>query len=82
MFVSSGKELIEICNEQRISIWEYTIREEIEKSESNRKLVKYKKRCFLSWGNLHPHIISMGVLSGQRNHSPLGSPKTFVFGDR
>jgi len=31
MFVSTGKELIEICNQQNISIWEYTIIQEIEK---------------------------------------------------
>jgi L-serine dehydratase len=39
MFVSSGKELIEICSEKNIPIWEYTIQEEIEKSESSREKV-------------------------------------------
>nr|WP_312576803.1 L-serine ammonia-lyase, iron-sulfur-dependent, subunit alpha [Sedimentibacter sp.] len=36
MFVSSGKELIEICNRENITIWEYTIREEVEKSGLDR----------------------------------------------
>ena len=39
MFVSSGKELIEICSEKNIPIWEYTIQEEVEKSESSREKV-------------------------------------------
>ena len=39
MFVSSGKELIERCSEKNIPIWEYTIQEEIEKSESSREKV-------------------------------------------
>lgn len=47
MFVSTGKELIEICNEKNIPIWEYTIQEEIEKSESNRETVIEKMRSTL-----------------------------------
>lgn len=47
MFVSTGKELIEICNEKNITIWEYTIQEEIEKGESNRETVIEKMRSTL-----------------------------------
>ncbi|NLK64622.1 MAG: L-serine ammonia-lyase, iron-sulfur-dependent, subunit alpha [Tissierellia bacterium] len=47
MFVSTGKELIEICNQQNISIWEYTIIQEIEKSESNHQSVINKMRSTL-----------------------------------
>jgi len=48
MFVSSGKELIEVCKRDNITIWEYTIREEIEKSGLNRKKVIEKMRYNLS----------------------------------
>ena len=47
MFVSSGKELIEICNGKNISIYEYSIQEETEKSESSRKAVVDKMRSTL-----------------------------------
>ncbi|NLJ58671.1 MAG: L-serine ammonia-lyase, iron-sulfur-dependent, subunit alpha [Tissierellia bacterium] len=47
MFVSSGKDLLEKCNEKNIPIWEYTIREEIESSESNREKVIEKMRSTL-----------------------------------
>ncbi len=47
MFVSTGKELIEICTEKNIPIWEYTIQEEIEKSESNRETIIEKMRSTL-----------------------------------
>ena len=47
MFVSSGKELIEICNRKNISIYEYSIQEETEKSESSRKAVVDKMRSTL-----------------------------------
>ncbi|HHZ02489.1 MAG TPA: L-serine ammonia-lyase, iron-sulfur-dependent, subunit alpha [Tissierellia bacterium] len=39
MFVSTGKELLEICKEKNIPIWEYTIREEIEAVEVPREKV-------------------------------------------
>lgn len=39
MFVSSGKELIEVCKRENITIWEYTIREEVVKSGLDRKKV-------------------------------------------
>lgn len=48
MFVSSGKELVEICNKENIAIWEYTIREEIEKSGLKRKQVIDKMKHNLS----------------------------------
>jgi L-serine dehydratase len=47
MFVSNGKELIEICNEKSIPIWEYSILEEIEKSECDRKTVIDRMRSAL-----------------------------------
>jgi L-serine dehydratase len=39
VFVSTGKELLEICKEKNIPIWEYTIREEIEAVEVPREKV-------------------------------------------
>lgn len=48
MFVSSGKELIEICNRENITIWEYTIREEVEKSGLDRTQVIDKMKHNLS----------------------------------
>lgn len=47
MFVSSGRELIEICREKNIPIWEYTIEEEMEKSEWERDRVIDKMRSTL-----------------------------------
>ena len=44
MFVSSGKELTKICREENISIYEYTIREEMAKSELDREKVIDKMR--------------------------------------
>lgn len=48
MFASSGKELIEICKRESISIWEYTIREEIENSGLTRKKIIDKMKHNLS----------------------------------
>ncbi|MBC2396538.1 L-serine ammonia-lyase, iron-sulfur-dependent, subunit alpha [Clostridium tetanomorphum] len=42
MFVSSGKELIEICKKEGLTISEYTIREEISKSGIDRKKIMDK----------------------------------------
>lgn len=44
MFVSNGKELIEVCNKKNITIWEYTLREEIDKSGLTREKVIEKMR--------------------------------------
>ena len=44
MFVSTGAELIDVCGRENISIWEYTIREEMEKSELSREAVIEKMR--------------------------------------
>lgn len=44
MFVSKGKELIEVCNKKNITIWEYTLGEEIEKSGLSREKVIEKMR--------------------------------------
>lgn len=44
MFVSSGKELIEICNSENINIWQYTIREEIEVGGLDRNQVLEKMK--------------------------------------
>lgn len=60
MFVSSGKELIEICNEKNIPIWEYTIQEEIEKSESNRETVIERMRSTL-------HVMMNSATYAQEN---------------
>lgn len=60
MFVSSGKELIEICNKKNISIWEYTIGEEIEQSENNRKSVIEKMRSTL-------HVMMNSATYAQEN---------------
>ena len=47
MFVSSGKELIKVCSEKDIPIWEYTLQEEIKKSESTREKVVEKMQSTL-----------------------------------
>ena len=60
MFVSTGKELIEICNEKNITIWEYTIQEEIEKGESNRETVIEKMRSTL-------HVMMNSSIYAQEN---------------
>ncbi len=60
MFVSTGKELIEICNEKNIPIWEYTIQEEIEKSEINRETVIEKMRSTL-------HVMMTSSIYAQEN---------------
>ncbi|MFA9423229.1 MAG: L-serine ammonia-lyase, iron-sulfur-dependent, subunit alpha [Sedimentibacter sp.] len=44
MFVSSGNELIEICKKENISIYEYTIREEMVNSNLNREKVMAKMK--------------------------------------
>lgn len=44
MFVSSGSELIDVCGKKNISIWEYTIREEMERSALSREDVLGKMR--------------------------------------
>lgn len=53
MFVSTGIELIEICKKENIPIWEFTIREEMEKSEYSREDVIEKMRR-----NLHVMLSS------------------------
>lgn len=44
MFVSSGKELIEVCEKENLTIWEYTLREEVEKSGYDKDKVVEKMR--------------------------------------
>ncbi len=44
MFVSTGTELIDACSKENITICEYTIREEMEKSELSREAVIEKMR--------------------------------------
>ena len=44
MFVSTGVELIDVCGRENITICEYTIREEMEKSELSREAVIEKMR--------------------------------------
>ena len=56
MFVSTGIELIEVCNNENIPIWEYTIRSEMEKSDLSREEVINKMR-----NNLHVMISSSKI---------------------
>jgi len=44
MFVSKGIELAEVCKKENIPIWEYTIREEMSKSEMSREDIIGKMR--------------------------------------
>lgn len=44
MFVSTGVELIDVCKKENITIWEYSIRSEMEKSELSREEVIEKMR--------------------------------------
>lgn len=67
MFVSTGKELVDICNEKNIPIWEYTIIEEVEKSESSRQAVIDKMKTTL-------HVMMNSSMYAQENqvHSVSG----------
>lgn len=56
MFVSSGTELIDICKKEGISIWEYTIREEMTRSELSREDVTSRMRK-----NLHVMLSSASL---------------------
>lgn len=60
MFASKGKELLEICKEENIPIWEYTIRAEIENSESSREEVIEKMRSTL-------HVMMTSSTHAQEN---------------
>ncbi|MFD3155827.1 L-serine ammonia-lyase, iron-sulfur-dependent, subunit alpha [Haloimpatiens sp. FM7330] len=39
MFVNSGKELIEVCKEKNMPIWEYTLNSEVEESGSSKERI-------------------------------------------
>ncbi len=67
MFVSTGKELIEICYEKNIPIWEYTIIEEMTNSESTRQAVISKMASTL-------HVMMNSSTHAQENqvHSVSG----------
>ncbi len=56
MFVSTGIELIDICKKENISIWEYTIRSEMAKSELSREDVIERMRK-----NLHVMMSSSSL---------------------
>jgi len=56
MFVSSGTELIEICKKEAITIGEYTIREEMARSELSREDVESRMRK-----NLHVMLSSSSL---------------------
>ncbi|NYB73079.1 L-serine ammonia-lyase, iron-sulfur-dependent, subunit alpha [Sedimentibacter hydroxybenzoicus DSM 7310] len=60
MFVSTGGELIDICSLEDTPIWEYTIREEMEKSELTRVDVIEKMRK-----NLHV-MLSSSMLAQEK----------------
>lgn len=47
MFTSKGSNLVEICNEENIGIWEYAIRCEVEKSGQTREVV---------WEKMHNNL--------------------------
>lgn len=48
MFVNSGEELLEICKEQNLTIWEYTLRTEAKRSKQTEKEVfEEMKKAFL-----------------------------------
>lgn len=44
MFVNTGKELVKCCRDARIPIYEYTVRQEEELSETDRKIIIEKMR--------------------------------------
>jgi len=48
MFISEGKELLELCNKENIPLWEYTIREEMNRSGFTREAIIEKMRQNLS----------------------------------
>jgi len=56
MFVSSGTELIDICKKEDITIGEYTIREEMARSELSREDVESRMRK-----NLHVMLSSSSL---------------------
>jgi L-serine dehydratase len=56
MFVSTGAELIDVCKRENIPIWEYTIREEMTKSELSREEIVNKMRS-----NLHVMLSSSSM---------------------
>ncbi len=56
MFVSTGIELINTCEKENIPIWEYTIREEVERSELGRENIIEKVRK-----NLHVMLSSSSL---------------------
>lgn len=56
MFVSTGEELINVCKNENIHIWEYTIRAEMEKSEQKREEIIEKMRS-----NLHVMLSSSTI---------------------
>jgi L-serine dehydratase len=72
MFVSSGKELIEICMEENIPIYEYTIREEMARSEMDREDVIEKMRSTL-------HVMMNSASYAQEN--PIKSVSGLIGGD-
>ncbi|MEL7649433.1 MAG: L-serine ammonia-lyase, iron-sulfur-dependent, subunit alpha [Sedimentibacter sp.] len=72
MFVSSGKELIDICMEENIPIYEYTIREEMARSEMDREDVIEKMRSTL-------HVMMNSASYAQEN--PIKSVSGLIGGD-
>lgn len=70
MFAKDGKELIRICSEKNISIWEYTINSEIEESSKSMEDIMEKMKRNLNvmmeaaeYG-LHNKVISVSGLIG------------------
>lgn len=67
MFVSSSVELIDVCKKENISIWEYTIRTEMEKSELSREEIVEKMRK-----NLHVMLSSSSYAQDKEVRSVSG----------
>lgn len=72
MFVLSGKELIDICMEENIPIFEYTIREEMARSEMDREDVIEKMKSTL-------HVMMNSARYAQEN--PIKSVSGLIGGD-
>lgn len=70
MYINNGKQLIEVCNEKKLSIGEFAIQNEMEESESSREKVIEKMRNNLNTmkasatNGLEKEIISVSGLIG------------------
>lgn len=90
MFVNSGLELIDICEKENLTIWEYTLREEAEKSGLSPEQVFEKMRKSLqvmensaNYGLTHDVKSVSGLIGGDalrlNNYAEKGSTLTGSF---